>query len=58
MDGGRWKLTAKLKQNTYTHIRHPNDPLISAIHIHHAQKTTNTWYFNTDEGTWMPEVGK
>jgi hypothetical protein len=42
MDCGGWKLTAKLQQHTYIHIRHPNDPLKSAIHIHHTHKQQQT----------------
>jgi hypothetical protein len=58
MDGGGWKLTAKQQQHIYIHIRHPNDPLISAIHIHHAHKNNNKHMGfknrrrNMDAGWW------
>jgi len=56
MDDGRWKLTAKLQHHTYIHIRHPNDPLKSDIHIHHPHKQQQTGYQhrggNMDAGWW------
>jgi hypothetical protein len=57
MDGGGWKLTDKLKQHTYIHLRQPNDPLVSAIHIHHAQTNKKHMGFqhrrgNMEDGGW------
>jgi hypothetical protein len=41
-------------QHTYIHIRQPNVPLKSDIHIHHVHENTNT--NNKHPTTWMRKV--